>query len=68
MKYLLLEIASLAGFANVVLYIGGFFRKLENERQAEASAQNTRITLLEGKVDTLINSSYNPSIKDPDKK
>ena len=68
MKYLLLEIASLAGFANAVLYIGGFFRKLENERQAEASEQNTRITLLEGKVDTLINSSYNPSIKDPNKK
>ena len=62
MKLLFLELASLAGFANAVLYIGGFFRRMENDRQAEASGQNTRLSLLEGKVDALINSgSFPPS-------
>lgn len=58
MKNILLEIVGLAGFANAILYIGGFFRKLENDRQSEASAQNTRLSVLEGKVEALIQAPY----------
>lgn len=58
MKNILLEIVGLAGFANAILYIGGFFRKLENERQAEASAQNTRLSVLEGKVEAMLQEPF----------
>lgn len=56
-KSLLLEITSLIGVLNIILYVGGFFRKLENERQAEASEQNSRLSVLEGKLDALINKN-----------
>ena len=57
MNNLLVELAGLAGLANAALYIGGFLRKLENERQAEASKQNARIATLEGEVNVLINGA-----------
>ena len=58
MKILFLEIATIVGSLNAILYIGGFFRKLENKRQEEASKQNRKIAILEGQVDAIINSSY----------
>ena len=47
--------ATLGTVGNIILYVGGFFRHMENKMQEEASSQNTRITRLEGQVDTLIN-------------
>lgn len=47
-------LATLGTIGNIVLYIGGFFRRLENEVQEEAQRQNSRITYLEGQVNTLL--------------
>ena len=54
---LLALLATIGTIGNIILYIGGFFRRMENQMQEEASKQNSRITYLEGCVDTLINNS-----------
>lgn len=60
-KNMILEIAAIAAaigtFANAVLYVGGFFRKLENQYQDDRSKINARLYKLEGQVDALINKS-----------
>lgn len=50
-------LTSIGTIGNIILYIGGFFRNLENNVQQEASHQNTRITRLEAQVDTLLKQS-----------
>lgn len=50
-------LATLGTVGNILLYVGGFFRRLENNVQEEASKQNARITYLEGQVNTLLNKS-----------
>ena len=49
-------LATIGTIGNIILYVGGFFRKLENKVQEEASVQNSRITYLEGQISTLLSN------------
>lgn len=49
--------AAVVGIVNILMYVFGFFRKLENNYQADLSAINARLNKLEGQIDVLVNKS-----------